>query len=161
MDNIWHFRIVQPAACNSTTCHSTVQRSSTEYDSLWNTILIDRMRSLATISLCTIQDPWEIIFSSNDRSNMIFEHDRRKGCVESIVSDGPDWTEGGPKVDRGRTRLWLFWGWYKNVSCSTGKLIGWVMSYFKVNNKLHFGLKLKRNRGPNSGQPRLTVTGDC
>ena len=47
---------------------------------------------------------------SNDRSNMIFEHDRRKGCVESIVSDGPDWTEGGPKVDRGRTRLWLFWG---------------------------------------------------
>ena len=85
-----------------------------------------------------------------------------------IVSDGPDWTEGGPEVDRGRVRLWLFWGRCKNVSCSTGELIVqptacnlWIMSFFKVNNKFHFGLKLKRNRGPNSGQPRLTVTGDC
>ena len=42
----------------------------------------------------------------------------------------------------------------KNVSCLTG-----LWSYFKVNEKFHSGLKLKRNRGPNSGQPRLTVTG--
>ena len=28
-----------------------------------------------------------------------------------------------------------------------------------MNDKFHSGLKLKRNRGPNSGQPRSTVTG--
>lgn len=154
--------------CNQLLATQLTQRAIQQFNDLQqNTILIDRIRSLAIISSSWSKIKWVIIWRSFlvqwSYIMIVYFHflDRRKGCVGSIVSDGPDWTEDGPKVDRGRTRLWLFWGRCKNVSCSTGKLIDWVMSYFKVNNKFHFGLKLKRNRGPNSGQPRLTVTGDC
>ena len=107
MDNIWHFRIVQPAACNSThtTCHSTVQRSSTEYGSLRNTILIDRIRSLAIISSskCTIQDPLNgDQFQFQDRVlsvwwSFIFEHDRWMDCVRWSRLDRR-WSGGGPRA---------------------------------------------------------------
>ena len=77
-------------------------------DSLRNTILIDRIRSLAIISLCTIQDPWEIIFSSKIVytqmivrtwfSNMIVEKDALNRLCQ-MVQIGPKvvrrWTEGG------------------------------------------------------------------
>ena len=69
------------------------------------------MRSLATISLCTIQDPLEIIFSSkivysqyDDRlfSTMIVERDALDGLFQ-MVQIGPKvvrrWSEGGPGAD--------------------------------------------------------------
>ena len=109
---------MQPAACNSTTCHSTVQRSSTEYDLDRPYTIIGDHFQLIVYDPRSIGDDFQFqdLVHSDDRLfwNMIVE----KRWI--VVLDGPDWTEGGPKVGRGRTRLWLFWGRCKNVSCSTG-----------------------------------------
>ena len=112
---------MQPAACNSTTCHSTVQRSSTEYDLDRPYTIIGDHFQLIVYDPRSIGDDFQFqdLVHSDDRLfwNMIVE----KRWI--VVLDGPDWTEGGPTVDRGRMvmggRLWLFWGRCKNVSCST------------------------------------------
>lgn len=149
----------QLLATHHTTWHSTVQRSSIGYD-LYRpyTIIVDHFhlrvydpRSIEQLNLSIISDQR----SRNQWS--IFCQDRKNRSNRSweVIQIGSKmvrrWTEGGRDYgDFGDdAKMWvvLLVSWL------------WVMSYFKVNNKFHFGLKLKRNRGPNSGQPRLTVTG--
>ena len=158
----------QLLATHQTTWHSTVQQSSTGYDrDRPYTIIVENFQLRVYDPKSIEQLNLELIFTSKiankDRvqrscivsfSDMIVEKDVLDRLCQ-MVQIGPKmvrrWTEGGRDYgDFGDdAKMWvvLLVSWL------------WVMSYFKVNNKFHFGLKLKRNRGPNSGQPRLTVTG--
>ena len=93
--------------CNQLLATQLIQRAIQLFNDLQpNTILIDRVRSLAIISSskCTIQDPLNgDHFQFQDRVlsvwwSFIFEHDRWMDCVRWSRLDRR-WSEDGPRAD--------------------------------------------------------------